>query len=247
MSDNGGHPLEDGQETMDQLAIAMLAPVVNLGVAPYPRLNPGEQPESSGIYTVHVGPRSLGGGDPIWTLASWLSHPKSEELAEKISDRATISDLQTKVLSASTPSSRSAFSSMPPRRQLTCKSLGHLWEKDEAHPSSFWDGGDQALEPRHGVAALASAATSLTPRCTGSPSRAPESSGVWMREAFGCSGTLAVPLGKPKSGRTPSVYLPDMGSDGGGLWTSSSPDLDEEGQSKSGEGTMFNASLITGR
>ena len=48
MSDNGGHPLEDGQETMDQLAIAMLAPVVNLGVAPYPRLNPGSSPSPVG-------------------------------------------------------------------------------------------------------------------------------------------------------------------------------------------------------
>ena len=99
MSDNGGHPLEDGQETMDQLAIAMLAPVVNLGVAPYPRLNPGEQPESSGIYTVHVGPRSLGGGDPIWTLASWLSDPELKSLRRRSVRRATTPSLRQKSLS----------------------------------------------------------------------------------------------------------------------------------------------------
>ena len=122
MSDNGGHPLEDGQETMDQLAIAMLAPVVNLGVAPYPRLNPGEQPESSGIYTVHVGPRSLGGGDPIWTLASWLSDPKLKSLRKKISDAGEYDLAETKV-------SKRVDPKQPIRFQLNATSAAELTQE----------------------------------------------------------------------------------------------------------------------
>ena len=122
MSDNDGRPLKDGQKAMDQLAIAMLAPVVNLGVAPYPRLNPKEQPESSGIYTVHVGPRSLGGGDPVWTIAQWLSDPKLGSLRKKISEAGDFPLAKTKVSGRVDPK-------QPVRFQLNSTSAAELTEQ----------------------------------------------------------------------------------------------------------------------
>ena len=199
------------------LSIAQMAAVVNLGKAPPARLEPGVQPESSEIYTIHVGPRSLGGGDPIWTIASWLSSPELESLRNKISEAGDYPLAKTAVSGRVDPKQpirfqlnatsaaelTSQFGSMGERMKLIPVRSGtgsiKLWNRD----SLGWRllerlCADLVDTQMYGQSLLGARII-----------RRLDEGSVRLLWDF------SRPIGKDIDGN--AVYLPDMGTDGGGL------------------------------
>ena len=199
------------------LAIAQMAAVVNLGKAPPARLEPGVQPESSEIYTIHVGPRSLGGGDPIWTIASWLSSPELESLRNKISEAGDYPLAKTAVSGRIDPK-------QPIRFQLNATSAAELTNQFGAMGERM-----KLIPVRSGTGSIKlwnrdSLGWRLLERLCADLvdlqmyGQSLLGARIIRRLDEGSKRLLwdfSRPIGETEEGLP--VYLPDMGSDGGGL------------------------------